>query len=276
MRFLLVLIIFSTIAFHAVCGNFIYIQTPKDTINSNEPEVKTILIGNVSEASFGYFGFIPKSIMGDSINGFDNPRMRSWSFTQYFIINNYLVQTGLEFNTIESDYKIDFSNDSVTTTQVWINDTINTHYYIIDGERVPEHVIKQKLINRTDTLKNTVSKNEKNRIKIFTIPVNLGYRWRFDNFAIYAKAGARFNFVRSVSGQVYDAKNKDWLELDSETKKKFFLSGTASLAFEYPFSALGSVILETEYRYCWNKRTNTTLIKNYSQFGVKLGMQVWF
>jgi hypothetical protein len=242
---------------------------------NNETVHKTILIGNVTEISYGLGRLQPEDIWGETYNSFSNPRHSSWAVNQYFLLNNYLVQSGVEFNSTKADYALEYHWDSITYRQEWVNDTINTHYYVVDGEWIAEHVIDQYLVSKTDTLEKTISYKSTNQISSITIPINLGYRWRFEKFALYLKMGARFNYITTAKGKVFVTEGQKWQDFNESFEKKFYYSAATSIALEYLVCDFGSLILEPEYRYSWYSRVNQGY-NNHSQFGIKVGIQIWF
>lgn len=262
-------------------GFKVFCQTPEpskdiDYSGNDSVNTKTTLIGNVTELSYGYNWFNPEDLFGHSVNQYTAQQARSITLTQYFIINNFLIQSGVEISMYQANYSSYSAWDSIVSSQITVYDTINTHYYIVDGDSIPEYVIEQYTSTQKDTIGEGTTNNITNKISCFTIPLNMGYRWRFNKFALYMKVGSRFNFISSSKGKIYTAKSDDWFELSDLIQKKFYMSGTASLAFEYPFSALGSLIIEPEYRYSWFSRINPAFVNNYQQLGVKMGVQLWF
>lgn len=280
MRFLIILLFISVITGNVVYGNFFYKQASNFFVQGKKQEdstvYKTVLIGKVTEISYSYSFINQESFLGDSINNFTNHNVHSWALTQYFIVNNFLIQSGIEYSTTTTGYLLNYSRDSVFSKQVMVYDTINTHYYIVNGDSIPEYVIDQYYITETDTIVNQVIKTDENEITCVIIPLNIGYRWRFDKFALYGKIGTRFNFITQTTGKVFLSDNLEWVKFEKKIEKKFYCSATASMAFEYPFSALGSVIIEPEYCYSWFSQVNSGFTQNYHRFGVKLGIQFWF
>ncbi len=275
MRYALLVLFLFTV------GQYVFSQPSEVTdetgyFNNDSDKVKTILIGNVTEISYGYNWFNPEDIFGYTLNQYSESQSHTLTLSQYFIINNCLLQSGFEFNMFQAASSAIKTWDSINSSQITVYDTINTHYLIDDGDSIPEYVIEQRTITQSDTIGVAIANNIINKISCFTIPLNLGYRWRFDKFALYLKVGSRFNFITSSKGKIYDAKNDGWVKLNDLIQKKFYLSGTACLALEYPFSVLGSVIIEPEYRYNLYSRVNPVFAKNFQQFGLKMGVQFWF
>jgi len=234
-----------------------------------------LLIGNVTELSWGYQKFSPAPFFEGTIARYRYSSINAFSATQYLIINNYLIQSGLEYSVLASKYELNYSWDSVFQKEIQIFDTINTHYYIVNGEPVAEYVVDSYPATIADSVRKAIENTGTNKIQRITIPVNVGYRWRFDNFALYAKLGARFNFITQSSGKIFFANAREWVLFEEKINKTFYYSASVSIAYEYPFSALGSFIVEPEYCYSWYSRINTGFTKNYHRFGVKLGIQLW-
>jgi hypothetical protein len=279
MRLALFIFIFA-ISIKAACNTLYYTTIRNDSINLEKeddvPEAKTILIGNVTEVTYGYNWLFPEAIYLDSLNAAGSARMHSVALTQYFIVNNFLIQSGLEYNALSSNYAFDNRSINITSRQVEIIDTINIHYYIVNGDSIPEYVTDKYTITENDTVVSGLKYKGTIKSSLITIPLNIGYRWRFEKFALYGKIGARFNFITSTKGKVYFAGKKLWEDMSNQIDKKFYVSGTASVVFEYPFSVLGSLIMEPEYRYSFHSGVNPEVARNYHQFGIRLGIQFWF
>lgn len=280
MRSITIFYILSIILINTSFANTVTQSELKDSLTAltevNNIVPETIHIGNVTELLFGYSQFKPQNIWDEFGGNYKNMQSNTLTLTQYFIVNNFLIQSGIELNLYKADYSVHNSWDSIYSETIQMIDTINTHYYIVDGDSIPEYIIDQYTIVKNDTIAQTVNYNGTNKISCLTIPLNLGYRWRFEKYALYFKIGTRFNFITSSKGKVFLTNSNEWVELNNLIKNKFHISGTANLAFEYPFSAIGSVIIEPEYRYSWYSRVSPGFTKNYHQFGVKLGIQFWF
>ncbi len=268
--FLLLGLVFKTDGRDILQNDFV-IDSSKTT-----KDKKPLLIGNVTELSAGYILLYSNPFYNDSVVDFKSSNTNSFCLSQYFIINNYVFQTGIEYSIATTDFSIDYYWDTVYTSQILVNDTIGVHYYISNGDSLPEYIIDQYYTTQTNTDEKSILYKSISKSHCLTIPVNVGYRWRYEKFALYAKVGARFSFITQTTGKIFLASNKEWVQLDKKIENKFYFSASASVAFEYPFSSLCSLILEPEYRYNWYSRVNSSFAENNHQFGMKLGIQFWF
>jgi hypothetical protein len=240
-------------------------NTLQHSILTNATEKKPLLIGNVTELTVGRNWQFSNTIYENSATNFGTPHTNTFGLSHYFIINNFLVQSGGEYGITSTDLSLDYQWDSVYTSQVLVDDTIGTHYYILNGDSVAEYIIDQYYISQTNTEEKRIVYEAVTKTHQITIPLYFGYRWRYEKFAFYAKLGTKFNFITQTTGKIYLADNQEWIQLSEKVENKFYYSAAASIAFEYPFSRLCSFIFETDYHYNWHSHVNPNLTRSHHQ-----------
>jgi hypothetical protein len=236
---------------------------------------KTLLLGYVTEFTYSpYISFVPGK-NNQFRDSYKNLSGNSFSLTQYFIVNNYLAQVGIKYSELKGNYDINDHWEEVNIISYTAYDTINTHYYIVNGDSIPESVVDSFGLTSPDTTRFNNTYQGENIIRFYSIPINFGYRWRFENFAIYLKAGLAINIIESQKGYYYSFDEHNIVTLKEYSDLNMFYSASASVMLEYPFSRYFSLVLEPYYSKNFSF-SSTQYFRKTNNLGLNFGLQFWF
>ncbi len=248
----------------------------KKVIVKEVTEKPPLAIGYYTEANFSplitntwYTNHFIDSI-STSLQGY------SASVSQCIVVNNYLLQAGINYTNLHSSFHYEKYSMDINTGSYNVIDTINIHYYIINGDSVPEVVTEQRTVDYSDTARNHIHLKGRQRYQFLNIPVLFGYRFRAEKFAIHVKAGVVVQLLLSARGEIIDQSSLTLNKLQEVAPKKTSVVSIMSIGFEYPFSRYFSIYAEPVFHKGLSGFKQNPQIKNVNKFGVNLGLQYWF
>ncbi len=248
----------------------------KQVIKKEYVEKSPLAMGYFSEVNFSpvYTKTRYANKFHDSIS--TNLRGYSTGICQNIIINNYLFQIGITYLNLRSSFDYQKYNRTINTGSYEVLDTINVHYYIINGDSVPGILTEPRIVHYSDT---SVTYNHlagKQEYHFINIPVLVGYRFRAEKFAFYIKTGVYFQVLVASNGQVIEPSSLTLNKLADVVKKKCTVTSIFGLGIEYPFSNRFSVMIEPVFHKDISGFNQNSQIKNADKFGVQVGLQYWF
>ncbi len=264
----------DTVYYDTIHSNGVTKVVKNNLVVKDEVQYQTILVGFTSQLTYSQFSMSLNSLNNQVQNSFSFSPGYSLELTQYFLVNNYFIQTGCSYNHIQGQYDINDSWWIFFQKAITLLDTLNTHYYVIDGDSVPEYITQPYEEEVVDSNMVHFKEQGKNVINSIGIPVYLGYRWRFKKIAVYFKTGISFNFIQYISGKDYNFKEHLANNLHDKAKKTMFMTIMLGTTVEYPFSNSFSVILEPYFMKTF--KNNNSYLFNHSGYGGKIGLQYWF
>jgi len=213
-----------------------------------QEKTKTIYLGYITEVAVGQSTlYNAKPFQQIS----QLPNEKSIQLSQYIVLNNFFVQLGVCLN------QASFSSTQQKIKQYNFTryDTINTHTYIINGQHISESVVNQTEYTVDSIYHVTGTDNQ----SFISIPINIGYRWRFRHYALYAKFGMRTNIISS----------SNYYNGTKHTTNHIRYTAQTSAIIEIPLTQLFSIMVEPNYAQDFNK----ALYKH--QLGIRVGLQLW-
>lgn len=236
-------------------------------------DTDTLYLGYITEFTYGRVSDLPFQVKDFSILYGSVQNSSAYKLSQYFLINNWLFQIGFEYSCITKSVNITNIAPSFVTRDVLRTDTINTHYYIIDGERYAESVVETFVDEITEFAPILEQKKLNHTISYFSVPINFGYRWRFNYLALYLKMGASIHYVNQSFEYNMQSAPLFYNELNTSN---YFYSASVSTAIEVPISYRLSFILEPSYKFLKLNSTIQQSIVYRNQSSLSIGIQYWF
>ena len=248
----------------------------KKVIMKEVIEKQPLAIGYYTEANFSpvftstqYINHFFDSI-STSLSGY------STSVTQCMVVNNYLVQAGFNYTYLHSSFKYEKYSVNINSGTYNVIDTINIHYYIINGDSVPGMITEQRTVDYSDTTRSHKHLSGKQTYQFLNIPILFGYRFRAEKFAVHVKAGLLFQFLLSARGEILNQSSLTLDNLKDVAQKKSSVVSLISIGFEYPFSQRFSLYAEPVFQKDISGFKQNPQIKKVDRFVVRLGFQYWF